>query len=99
MEELIEWLRVQLDADERVARRLIGATQSVTNVPNFYMVGGPAAEAYWVHFTPGRVLRLITAVRLMLDEFSWESREMANLMLLAEALYGDRPGYREEWRP
>ena len=52
--------------------------------------------AYW---DPDRVVRLIAALRRALDGFSYEARETAIIMDLGEALFGDHPDYREEWRP
>lgn len=48
---------------------------------------------------PARVLALTKALRKALDEFSWEAREVDILAGLVEALYSDRDGYQEEWRP
>ena len=58
----------------------------------------PIAE-HIARWDPARVLRLITALRRALDEYSHEGRETAIIMAIGEALYGDHPDYREEWRP
>lgn len=34
-----------------------------------------------------------------IDDFSYEAGETRAVMTLVEALYADRPGYREKWRP
>lgn len=48
---------------------------------------------------PARVLALTAALRRIFDEFSWEAQETTAVQVLTEALYADRAGYREEWRP
>jgi hypothetical protein len=65
----------QLGEDEEVARGLLGATRVIGKSPNFYSAGGPAAESYWDHFMPVRVLaevergrRDIAAKRRILDD-------------------------------
>jgi hypothetical protein len=58
----------------------------------------PNAE-HIARWDPARVLALTAALRGILDEFSWEGREVSIVRTLVEALYGDRPGYCEEWCP
>lgn len=63
MTELIDFLNVRLDEDEAVAKGLIGACRSMVREPDFYGVGGPAAEALWQRFSPARVLAEVDAKR------------------------------------
>jgi ATP-dependent helicase HrpA len=79
MDALITFMRAQLDADERAAQALAGATRFIDRRPDFYGVGGPAAnlgEAFadllaiarkevdpGVRVTMGDVLKTLTAWR------------------------------------
>jgi hypothetical protein len=66
MDALITFMRAQLDADERAAQALAGATRFIDRRPDFYGVGGPAADAYWDHFVPSRALAEVGAKRQVL---------------------------------
>lgn len=90
-------------------------TPSTTVVEHVYHEGGGIAiEADATHIAlhdPARVLREVESKRTIIerhvtdiDSDHWEARLAADdfgeaaLRLLA-AVYSDRPGYREEWRP
>ncbi|MCL6734393.1 DUF6221 family protein [Streptomyces neyagawaensis] len=128
MDDLVQWLRAQLDQDERIARRAGGLAWS--RPPEY--LGDPAAirdseqervvcyegwpsEGQAVHIAewdPARVLREIDAKRRIIDQherYSAERRRMMGgwdpqsddspILAALAAVYADRPGYREEWRP
>jgi hypothetical protein len=63
---IIAFARARLAEDERTAQGLAGATRFVGGKPDFYGVGGPAAEAFWDRFDPARVLRQVAAGRRIL---------------------------------
>lgn len=134
MDDLVQWLRVQLDEDERIAREAGGLAWSRPEDP-----GDPAAirdskgervvcdegwpsegqEVHIAEWDPARVLREVDAKRRILRalenaEVSLRNtvprREPHELMTGATnslraivrtlaAVYADRPGYREDWRP
>lgn len=98
MDDLITWLRAQLDEDERAARA-------------WMPFGTPTAadREHIARHDPARVLAEVDAKRRILDECESAIRKSAprsNLndlgwtVLRPLALpYADRPGYRDEWRP
>lgn len=69
VDDLLVFVRAQLDEDERVARGLDGATTMMGASPNFYGCGGPSADVYWRHFRPTRALRGVAADRTLLDQY------------------------------
>jgi hypothetical protein len=112
MDDLVTWLRAQLDEDERVARSAASFPyQAPSNAPwereriIAERVGG-RSRAVATHrivatfANPARVLAEVDAKRRILDEAirleSYDS-EFQFLELLALP-YADRPGYLEEWR-
>jgi hypothetical protein len=166
MDELVRWLGVQLDEDERIARAVRvphdwhqgpGDDPEWTDAemvcmwpPEFHTpyerdkhwrgltVEGPELAAHIAVHDPARVLREIDADRALIDEYSRlldadaahqreaarlaEAGDDADVIQLAAlrreadylpamlhvlerwakrkaAVYADRPGYREEWRP
>jgi hypothetical protein len=107
-DDLITWLRSELDYDERIARR--------------YKDGNYAE--YEEHLTtPDWVLADIAAKRAILDRYEDAVRldtskpgydpvarlnvslakvlapELERVVRLLALAYADRPGYRDEWRP
>jgi hypothetical protein len=119
IDDLVTWLRVQMDDDERVARLattgtwklwamevradIDGSSDLDTSLPvaqTYHEAGLLTFNAQHIAFwDPPRVLALIAALRAIIGSFSWEAQETRAIQALAEALYADRPGYREEWRP
>jgi hypothetical protein len=158
MDDLVRWLRAQLDEDERIARAAMEAvgpvpgaaqwryTASLTDeggqywsittvapsdtVPTVELVGsgmsggGVHKETLARHIAehdPARVLREIDAKRQTIAELEAVERSMdqasrdrdvarynavrAEWVVLCRivrrdaAVYSDRPGYREAWRP
>ncbi len=57
----------------------------------------PQEAVHIVRWDPNRVVRLVAALRKVVDEFSHEGRETAVLIELAGALWGDHPDWRAEW--
>jgi hypothetical protein len=111
MGELVEWLRAQLDEDERIAWDACGPGN------RWYAAerGGPIRTqedrdaAHVEAWEPARVLREIDAKRRLLALHTEGASELfcahceheppcPTLRLLALP-YANRPGYREEWRP
>ncbi|MFI7607700.1 DUF6221 family protein [Micromonospora sp. NPDC049366] len=109
MDDLIIWLRAQLDEDERIARASLSAfgvadTDQTPVWPDHVTYGGAvelnAAEAYLDTFRPHRVLAEVDAKRRIVDNCAWVLKGEACLTLRLLALpFADRPGYRDEWRP
>jgi hypothetical protein len=58
-----------------------------------------SAAGHIVRWVPARVLTLITAMRQVVEDYSWEARETAIIQALAEALYSGHPDWRAEWAP
>lgn len=93
MDELVTWLRAQLDDDERAARA--------------WLPFGNPTDADRDHFArhdPLRVLAEVDAKRRIIDwALAWLEREVApwnaDLIRMLALPYADRAGYREEWRP
>lgn len=102
MNDLVTWLRAQLDDDERVAEQ----ASSWTWQPE--LAGEHVSTAHIARWNPARVLADVDAKRCILalggdfDVYSepytaqpvWE--RAVRLLALP---YADRPGFREEWRP
>lgn len=65
--EIRDFLHERLKEDEATAKALAGATVITDRKPDFYGCGGPAAEGYWQHFQPHRVLAEVKAKRAILD--------------------------------
>ena len=57
-----------LDRDHRVAQGLMMAARDMFREPDFYGVGGLAADQFWRHFAPHRILADVAARRTLLDE-------------------------------
>lgn len=107
MDELVTWLRAQLDDDERVARQVMAEPvgfyiEAETDATNIMTVG-----AYIHRWTPKRVLAEVDAKRRVIETCAFWLYEddrgidpcaSSTLRLLALP-YADRPGYLDEWRP
>lgn len=114
VDDLIPWLRAQLDDDERIAREAEG--------PGYFYAEGHSDNVWaflerWCPDNPKFVLDDIEAKRRILDlhmpaapgyscPTCWEGAEgggplgapCPTVRLLALP-YADRSGFREEWRP
>ena len=115
LEDITQWLRAQLDGDERIARDANTSPEMVTGIPRSY-AEAPVAVHISTFADTTRVLREIDAKRRIAelhDYYRSESLGDAPACFLcgpgfgwpcptmrALALpYADRSGYREEWRP
>lgn len=115
MDDLVQWLREQLDEDERTARRAGDSFRQIGETGVIVATEGDRAEecasANWagiakhiVAHDPARVLREIDAKRQIVDRYAWlrEHGDTGNMAWVLQVLalpYADQPGYREEWRP
>lgn len=109
MNAMAEWWRAQLDKEERVA---LAAREDVgrwaIDVP-LQLSLGPNVTAHALTWSPARALEEIRAKRAVVD--LWEAvgatpdmppvawvvlRDAVQALM---AVYVDRPGYRDEWRP
>lgn len=112
-DELVTWLRAQLEDDERVARtgqadgisQWIALEDGVVINADSWRIANATAEddkrevaEHIARWDPARVLAEVDAKRRILDDFSWEAGQVRAIMFLALP-YADRPGYREEWKP
>jgi hypothetical protein len=70
---LVKQVRDWLARDHGVAQGLLMAARDMFREPDFYGVGGPAADQFWRHFNPHRVLADVAGRRTLLDEaLGWE---------------------------
>lgn len=149
-DDLVEWLRAQLDADQEIAKVAIqgpwrtGAiaehlVDDVIYGTSPYAHSGPGGDkivqvanlemawekkqnaAHITRWDPSRVLREVEAKRKILDLTDRMAADAADILADSDALdpsealtlgatardlrhwlaaiYSDRPGYQEEWRP
>ena len=72
MDDLVTWLRAQLDEDERVAKKAGEAMGfDDPSFPDYRTYDGwelEAADAFIAHLSPARVLREVESKRRILDE-------------------------------
>jgi hypothetical protein len=115
VDDLVEWLRAQLDEDERIARAaksgpwhedggVVYATHPTDEVVDY----SESAEHIAEH-DPARVLREIDAKRRLLSWLGSKNQwaldsglwgwDDEGALRLLALPYADRPGFREEWRP
>lgn len=74
---LAKTVRDGLERDHGVAQGLLMAARDMFREPDFYGVGGPAADQFWRHFAPHRMLADVAARRTLLDEaLGWEHNEV-----------------------
>ncbi len=102
MDDLVTWLRAQLDDDERVAQSAYyWSPTGWFDVPD-------SAREHLDRWDPARVLAEVDAKRRildgMIDDDGFLRGNIASgtawpVIVLLAAAYADRPGYREEWRP
>jgi hypothetical protein len=72
-------LTALLAESQRIADGLQFACRLPDKTPDFTACGGPAAEAYWEHFTPARISSLLAAIRAVLEKAGEWEREFARL--------------------
>lgn len=131
-DDLVEWLRAQLDEDERIARAADGGTWLYER--QYVAVTTLAAAEHITIWGPDRVLREVEALRTIVDlhsprscysytdtgeeriqceycaglchsrsglgcEEPVDALYPCDTIRLVAAIFSDRPGYREAWRP
>ncbi|MEV7140741.1 DUF6221 family protein [Streptomyces tauricus] len=124
MDDLVRWLGMQLDEDERIAR---AATPGPWHAQDGGVISDdddqwPVASAesrrdradrvHVATWDPARVLREIEAKRSIIEQherYAAERRRMMGgwdpqsddspILAALAAVYADRPGYLESWRP
>lgn len=74
-ETLTAFAEARLAEDKDRAEGLLFACKLPDKAPDFGSCGGPAAEAYWEHFGPRRMLREVEAKRAVLAAaFEYEAK-------------------------
>jgi Family of unknown function (DUF6221) len=109
---LTAFLAARIDEAEAAANGLQFATRYPDKVPDFTCCGGPAAEVYWQHFDPARVLREVAAKRKIIEVYEAAAASndpatdcsvgMATLRMVLRSyatVWSDHPHYRQEWIP
>lgn len=111
MDDLITWLRAQLDDDERIARKNTGVEGlgDDGSYPDYRTYDGAdvdAADEFLGRFTSQRVLREVEAKRRLLNDLSgffgladFPKALVEHTIKMLALPVSDRPGYREEWKP
>lgn len=114
MDDLVEWLRAQLDEDERSARACAGDGEwDAADIAIYGADLAPEVRAHMAQHDPARVLREIDAKRQALDHYErirQHTKRGEEPYVLAEGAvakqvqimalpYADRDGFREDWRP
>jgi len=109
-DDLITWLRAQLDEDERIVRLNLGDKGLGDNgsFPDYQTYSGDdinAASDFLFNFRPPRMLAEVQAKRQILDEYESPDNHggyadaMGFVVTLLALPFADRPGYQDEWRP
>jgi hypothetical protein len=65
--DLVAFVRARQDEAEAKANTLFFACRNPNWMPDFTGCGGPAAEAYWQHFTGARMLRDVEVKRRIVE--------------------------------
>ncbi len=65
---IVAFIGARLAEDKKRAEGLLFACRIPEKTPDFFACGGPAAEAYWEHFGPARMLRDVEADAKLLRE-------------------------------
>ena len=111
MDDLVTWLRAQLDEDERYAREARPGPWTAdggmvyVNHPTDEVVNYTESAEHIARWDPARVLREVEAKRKIIDELERcgpTTDGHAGLRFAVQCLalpYADRSGYRDEWRP
>lgn len=132
MDDLVQWLRAQLDEDEVKARtvgeetweaRYVDSANDYPDTATVRLSDGTdiaVMERYSMQdaehiatWDPARVLREIDAKRQVIAHYQKVFQEavdgadsyvkiaaaLSRQIRILAAVYTDRPGYREEWRP
>lgn len=107
MDELVAWLREQLDDDQEMASKAV----EYRRFPTYGELDRsltPRVRGHIARWEPARVLAEVEAKRRIIDrclEGIAEDEWVRNLSPLAEGVilhlaqpYADRPGFKDEWR-
>jgi len=107
-EDLITWLRAQLEEDERLIAAA-GTTPLAGLVVNWpRQAGKRTAWDFVARFTDMELLRReVEAHQKIIDECLFRLEEddrgtdpcAAKVLSLLASIYSDRPGFRQEWAP
>jgi hypothetical protein len=112
---IVAFIEARLAEDKQRVESLLFACKIPEKTPDFFACGGPAAEAYWEHFGPARMLRDVEAVRRILERhrdcypYGGGPCDHAGLVAFDErpcpdlrdlaARWSDHPEYQERWKP
>ena len=114
VDDLVTWLRAQLDDDERVARAAADYSAErgysfPTDDSGTYNMLAWEHEQHATRHDPARVLRQVERDRRLLDylvalegkalDGNWWNLDTDEPFKLLALPYADRPGYRPEWKP
>ncbi|MFJ4682029.1 DUF6221 family protein [Streptomyces sp. NPDC088789] len=112
MDDLVQWLRAQLDEERQAAEEALKNTTTTRRMIGGQWVEDTIQPPEWRRsvWDPARVLREIDAKRDLLvfaegiyaygDTFErGVAARLEETLRLFALPYADRPGYREEWRP
>ncbi|MGJ3223773.1 DUF6221 family protein [Micromonospora aurantiaca (nom. illeg.)] len=103
MDDLVIWLRQQLDDDEQAA-------VAAGHASHFYDCSGECFDHH-ERWDDARVLAEVEAKRRLLRQFELRGNAVRatvqpstggvwdDLLRMLALPYADRPGYREQWRP
>lgn len=114
-DELVAWLREQVDEDERKAQLVHGrcGNQVVVDLPE-YVDEETTLHRKVVVFDPARVLAEVAAKRRIIgrcaeqvpaswafmdDVFHARAADALETLRLLASMYAGRPGWRSEWAP
>lgn len=102
-DDIVGWLRAQIDEDERVAQAVLADTAAHGYLSRLtYRLrtrgGAVTTETEVVVYDPARVLREVEANRLLLDLHK-ECTAQCYVVRVLALPYAHLPGYQEEWRP
>ncbi len=106
-EALTAFAEARLAEDRERAEGLLFACKLPDKVPDFGSCGGPAAEVYWGHFGPRRMLDEVAAKRAIASTAAGlAANHDKPLSIVGEgmlmelvAIWSDHADYRTEWRP
>ena len=109
MDDLVTWLRAQLDGDERLISEYEAYMAARATEAGSYVLGLPPGWQSGEPFDTERMRREVEAKRRILDEYEryaaerrramggWESRKPSPILVALALPYADRSGYRPEW--
>jgi hypothetical protein len=114
MDDLVRWLRAQLDVDAARAQACPGNGEwTAEDIAVYGADLSPEVRTHMAEHDPARVLREIDAKRKAVDHYSQVFQHavdgadsyvkiaaaLSRQLRIMASVYADRPGYREAWRP